>query len=164
MITSAKVLDHISVTVSDLDRSLGFYRDLLGLKEVERHRLEGDTISRMAGKANVVLDVVRLAAPETPTILLDLQQYVSPQGKVSDAKLGDVAHSHFCFGVPNLAEAYTSLKAQGAEFVSEPVSFDLGWGIVHVVFLKDPDGFIIELVQVPVELKPEGSATEHATA
>ncbi len=162
MITSAKGLDHISVTVSDLERSVAFYRDLLGLEEVERHRLEGDTISRMAGKVGVVMDVVRLAAPETPTILLDLQQYVTPKGNVSDAKLGDVAHAHFCFGVHNLADAYTFLRAQGVEFISDPVSFDLDWGIVHVVFLKDPDGFILELVQVPVEKKADSSDGEHA--
>ena len=53
MINSVNVLDHISVTVSDLERSLAFYRDLLGLREVERHRLDGDTISKMAGHARV---------------------------------------------------------------------------------------------------------------
>jgi hypothetical protein len=44
--------------------------------------------------------------------------------------------------------------AKGVEFISEPVSFDLEWGIVHVVFFKDPDGFILELVQSPIEMKP----------
>src|ERR1700676_4612233 len=96
MSTSVTVLDHIAVTVSDLDRSLRFYRDLLGMREVERHRLEGDTISTMAGKPGVVMQVVRLVAPETPGIQLDLQQYLTPKGKVSDAKLGDSAHAHFC--------------------------------------------------------------------
>jgi catechol 2,3-dioxygenase-like lactoylglutathione lyase family enzyme len=133
---------------------LAFYRDLLGLKEVERHLLEGETISKMAGKPGVVMQVVRLAAPDTPNILLDLQQYLTPPGKVSTAKLGDVAHSHFCYGVPDVWGAYRELKAKGIEFVSEPVSFDLDFGIVHVVFMKDPDGFIIELVQSPIEKKP----------
>lgn len=154
MINSVNILDHISVTVSDLERSLAFYRDMLGLKEVERHLLEGETISRMAGKKDVVMQVVRLAAPETPNILLDLQQYVHPQGSVSTAKLGDAAHSHFCFGVPDVRRAYEELMAKGVEFLSEPVSFDLEWGIVHVVFFKDPDGFILELVQSPIEMKP----------
>lgn len=162
MLQSINVLDHISVTVSDLERSLAFYRDLLGLKEVERHLLEGETISTMAGKPDVRLQVVRLAAPDTPGVLLDLQQYLHPQGKVSDAKLGDTAHSHFCFGVPNVAEAYAALRARGVEFISAPVSFDLGWGIVHVVFFKDPDGFILELVQSPIELKPGHTAPGHA--
>ena len=156
MINSVNILDHVSVTVSDMDRSLGFYCDLLGLKEVERHRLEGETISKMAGKPDVIMEVVRLEAPETPGVMLDLQQYVTPQSKVSDAQLGDVAHSHFCFGVPDVWAAYRDLKAKGVEFVSEPVSFDLEWGIVYVVFFKDPDGFVLELMQVPIEKKEPG--------
>jgi catechol 2,3-dioxygenase-like lactoylglutathione lyase family enzyme len=155
MDTSVTVLDHISVTVSDMDRSLAFYRDLLGLKEVERHRLEGETISRMAGKPGVVMEVVRLAPQDSAGPLLDLQQYLEPEGKVSNAMLGDVGHAHFCFGVPNLKEAYRELSARGVEFVSSPVQFDLGWGILDVVFLKDPDGFVLELVGVPEPKSPE---------
>ena len=153
MIHSVNILDHVAVTVSDMERSLAFYCDLLGLKEVERHHLEGETISKMAGKPDVIMEVVRLEAPETPGVLLDLQQYVTPEGRVSDAQLGDVAHSHFCFGVPDVWAAYKDLTSKGVEFVSEPVSFDLEWGIVYVVFFKDPDGFILELMQVPVEKK-----------
>lgn len=153
MITSVNILDHVSITVSDMNRSLAFYCDTLGLKEVERHHLEGDTISKMAGKPGVIMEVVRLIAPETPGIMLDLQQYVVPEGRVSDAQLGDVAHSHLCFGVPDVWAAYQDLKAKGVEFISEPVSFDLDWGIVYVVFFKDPDGFILELMQVPIEKK-----------
>lgn len=156
MINSVNILDHVSVTVSDMERSLAFYCDLLGLKEVERHRLEGETISKMAGKPDVIMEVVRLEAPETPGVMLDLQQYVVPEGKVSDAQLGDIAHSHFCFGVPDMWAAYKDLTAKGVQFVSEPVSFDLEWGIVYVVFFKDPDGFILELMQVPVAKKDSG--------
>ena len=153
MINSVNILDHVSVTVSDMERSLAFYCDLLGMKEVERHHLEGETISKMAGKPDVIMEVVRLEAPETPGVMLDLQQYVAPEGKVSDAQLGDVAHSHLCFGVLDVWAAYEDLTAKGVEFVSEPVSFDLEWGIVYVVFFKDPDGFILELMQVPIEKK-----------
>ena len=147
------ILDHISVTVSDMERSLEFYCGLLGMEEVERHRLEGDTISRMAGKPEVVMQVVRVKAPDSPRVLLDLQQYVKPAGGVSDAQLGDAAHAHFCFGVPDVWGTYREWQQRGVDFVSEPVTFDLGWGVVHVVFFKDPDGFVLELVQDPIELK-----------
>lgn len=153
MLNLVNVLDHVSVTVSDMERSLAFYRDMLGLKEVERHRLEGEGIAKMAAKEKVVMEVVRLVAPETEGIEIDLQQYVEPAGKVSDAQLGDVGHSHICLGVPNLAQAYETLSEKGVSFVSEPVSFDLGWAIVHVVFFTDPDGYVLELMQVPYETK-----------
>ena len=49
--------DHMAVTVSDMDRSLEFYCDLLGLKQDGSHHLEGETISRMADKERVVMKV-----------------------------------------------------------------------------------------------------------
>lgn len=158
---SVNVLDHISVTVSDLERSVAFYSDMLGMKVVERHLLEGETISRMTGKEGVVLQVVRLAAPDTPGILLDLQQYISPKSGVSNAKLGEAGHAHFCFGVPDVWEAYRELTAKGVEFLSEPVSFDLDWAILHVVFFTDPDGFVLELVESPIQPKPGHTVPGH---
>src|SRR5438105_3004514 len=107
----ATTTDHIAVTVSDLDRSLAFYCDLLGLREVERHHLEGTGIETMTGKPGTVMEVVRLQAPETPHVLIDLQQYHSPKGKQSDSKLGDVANAHFCFGVKGLLAAHKELSA-----------------------------------------------------
>ncbi len=146
-----KNLDHIAVTVSDLDRSLSFYCDLLGFEEIERHRLEGETIAKMAGKEGVVMQVVRLAIPETPGILVDLQLYIEPPGEVSNAVLGMSNHGHACFGVSDLDRCYRELTAAGVEFVSEPVVFDLGdeweYGALSVVFFKDPDGYILELME-----------------
>jgi len=145
----ARTFDHFAITVSDLERSLAFYRDLLGLREVERHRLEGAGIEQMTAKPGVVMQVVRLGAPDTPGILLDLQQYLSPVGRQSDSKLGDVANAHLCFGVPDLLATCRELKARGVELFSEPVTFDLDFGQVRVVFMKDPDGFVLELVEAP---------------
>jgi hypothetical protein len=41
------------------------------------------------------------------------------------------------------------------------VTFDLGWAILDVVFMKDPDGFIIELVQSPIIPKPGHTLPGH---
>jgi catechol 2,3-dioxygenase-like lactoylglutathione lyase family enzyme len=147
-------LDHVSITVSDLDRSLGFYRDALGMREVERHRLEGEGISRMAAKPGVVLDVVRLAAGPSDDLLVDLQRYVAPEGGAVDGDLGDVGHAHICFVVDDMAAAVADLREHGAELVSEPVGFTLDSGSLHVVFVRDPDGFVVELVEYPT---PSGS-------
>lgn len=147
------IFEHFALTVSDLDRSLEFYCGLMGLKEVERHRLEGEMISKMAGKEDVVMQVVRLQSPDSPDFLIDLQQYLSPEGGVSNAKLGDVGHTHICLGVKDIMETYRDLSAKGVRFVSGPVSFDLDFGVVRVVFLEDPDGSILELMEYPVQKK-----------
>ena len=142
-------LDHISLTVSSLEKSLPFYVNLLGFQESERHRLEGETISTMVGTPGVVMQVVRLKTPDGSKITLDLQQYVAPTGTISDARLGMANHSHFAFKVKDIDAIYARLKQKGAQFVSPPVVFGVDHGTVRVVFLKDPDGFILELVDSP---------------
>ena len=97
------------------------------------------------------MQVVRLAIPETPGILVDLQLYIDPAGEPSNAVLGMSNQGHFCFGVKDMDRAYRELTEAGVEFVSEPVVFDLGdeweYGALKVVFFKDPDGFILELME-----------------
>jgi catechol 2,3-dioxygenase-like lactoylglutathione lyase family enzyme len=149
MITAVTGFDHVAITVSDLDRSLEFYRDALGLQEVERHRLEGEGISAMAGKPGIVMDVVRLTTGNPPGILVDLQQYVHPEGSTSTAELGDVAHTHVCFVVSDIEVACAELRGRGVALVSDPVAFELVSGRLRVVFVKDPDGAVIELVEYP---------------
>ncbi len=145
----AKALDHVAVTVRDLEVSLAFYQGQLGLQEVARHRLEGEGISTMAGIEGVVMQVVRLVSPGTPGIQIDLQQYLAPEGKVADSELGDIRNTHIGFEVDDLDTAYERLSGNGVEFVSRPVTFDLGEeGTISVVFLKDPDGAILELSEI----------------
>ena len=141
-------LDHVAVTVSNMERSLQFYRDQLGLVVQGSHDLEGSTVSVMAGKDKVRMKVVTLACPQNSDVRIDLQQYIEPEGKQSDSLLGDIANSHICIEVQDIDEAYRKLKGNGVEFVSAPVVFDLGVnGKVSCVFFMDPDRYILELVE-----------------
>ena len=140
-------IDHVSVTVSDMDRSVAFYCDLLGLERSGTHHLTEEPIITMTNKPVVDMLVERLIAPGEPDLFVDLQQYVAPPGGVSNARLGDVAHSHISFLVDDMNEAVARLKAGGVEFVSEPVDFDLeDAGALSAVFLYDPDGYVLELM------------------
>ncbi len=64
--------------------------------------------------------------------------------------LGDVRNTHFCVQVDDIVATYDQLKANGVDFVSDPVYFDLGEdGKLGVVFFLDPDGNVLELVDYP---------------
>jgi len=142
----ARALDHIAVTVADTERSLRFYRDLLGLVQVEQHPLEGEKIQTALGLHGARARSTRLATAGTPSILIDLMEFYAPATERCIPPTGAVGSTHFCLAVDGLAAAYEDLKSKGVEFVSEPVTFELTDGSVTVVFTHDPDGNVVELV------------------
>jgi catechol 2,3-dioxygenase-like lactoylglutathione lyase family enzyme len=144
----AQGLDHIAITVSDTKRSLHFYCDLLGLEQVEQHQLEGAKIELALGVAGASAQSTRLAAKRTPSILIDLMEFRTPAQEPSLAPSGAVGSTHFCLAVEELSDAYERLQAEGVEFVSEPVTFELTEGSVTVVFTHDPDGNVVELMEM----------------
>jgi catechol 2,3-dioxygenase-like lactoylglutathione lyase family enzyme len=144
----AKALDHIAITVSDTERSLQFYRDALGLEQVEQHQLDGAKIEKALGVAGANAQSTRMAAKGTPSILIDLMEFRTPAKEPVLAPTGAVGSTHFALAVENLSEVYERLRGQGVEFVSEPVTFDLTEGSVTVVFTRDPDGNVVELVDL----------------
>jgi len=116
-------LDYIIIFVSDMQRSTGFYHDLLGLPL--RFTSSGWT-EFATGSTTIALHPARDA--EQSSI-----KGLSPAGQ---AQLG--------FHVDNLNSVYSSLQAQGVEFSMPPIQQPEG-GIVAV--LHDPDGLGITLRQ-----------------
>ena len=77
-------VDHINLVVSDLERSVHFYTELLGFKEIRRTRLEGHWIESIIGLKNVSATVVYIVAPAGEP-RLELLCYESPSGEVLPA-------------------------------------------------------------------------------
>jgi catechol 2,3-dioxygenase-like lactoylglutathione lyase family enzyme len=144
----AKALDHIAVTVSDTELSLRFYCDVLGLEQVEQHQLDGAKIEKALGVAGANAQSTRLAVKNTPSILIDLMEFRTPSQDPCLAPTGAVGSTHFCLAVDDLSGVYGRLQDAGVEFVSEPVTFELTEGSVTVVFTHDPDGNVIELMDL----------------
>lgn len=140
-------LDHLAITVSDTKRSLDFYCGLLGLEQTEQHQLAGPDIDKANGINAGRAQSTRLAAPDTPGILIDLLEYFELPKESAVAPLGRVGATHFCLSVKDLHAFCDVLGAKGVDFVSEPVEFKLEEGSVTVVFLRDPDGNYVELVE-----------------
>lgn len=143
-----KGLDHIAITVSDTPRSLDFYCGLLGLRQVEQHPLAAEDVDKASGLKLGRAQSTRLAAPDTPTILIDLLEFFELPKDSAVPQTGKIGATHFCLSVANLRGTYEELRAKGVEFVSEPINFPLEHGSVDVVFLYDPDGNSVELVEV----------------
>ena len=90
--------DHVAVTVSDTERALEFYVGKLGLRLVENHQLEGDKVDEANGLRNARAQSTRLAAPDSPDILIDLLEYYAPPGETYITPMGSVGSCHFALG------------------------------------------------------------------
>jgi catechol 2,3-dioxygenase-like lactoylglutathione lyase family enzyme len=149
-------LEHIAIQVSDLEKSRHFYGDILGLNVLEHVQHDGGAIDQMTATKGVKMIEYRCRAPKGPGpakgpgFTIDLIQWATPKSKVKKPKINDVPSAHFAFGVKDLTATVKRLRAAGVEIVSErpPVVFPPEEGSWKVIFFRDPDGFLLELIEV----------------
>jgi catechol 2,3-dioxygenase-like lactoylglutathione lyase family enzyme len=143
-----KGLFHTGITVSDLDRSIAFYRDVLGLEPDigPTDIFEGDELSRGVGVPEAKL---RLATFKLDEGTLELIQYLNPLSTVDNPMPANTLGAmHISFQVENAEETMRELSAKGVDFLS-PINVVkegplAGW---NWVYFKDPDGITMELVE-----------------
>jgi lactoylglutathione lyase len=140
--------NHVGVTVSDLSRSIAFYRDLLGFHVAyERGEVTAEYMPRLVGIPGARL---KIAGLDIPGLHLDLIEYLDPKGAPTAGPTSDVGNVHIGYTVDDLWAAYRSLSSAGVRFKSEPVSPTMGpnkggWAVYFV----DPDGVTLEMIQNP---------------
>ncbi len=138
---------HTGLTVSDLDRSIAFYRDGLGFEVSERITLDGAHIEQMTGIAGARIQIAHVQAPGHG---IELLQYLKPDGRrQSDLRPCDTGASHIAFLVENIDAVLAVLKTHGFEPMGPPQSpasgqLKGGW----VAYLRDPDNTTLELQQL----------------
>jgi len=132
---------HYGVTVSDMDEALGFYRDTLGMEEMDSLSFASEEFSKFVGVEDVDVDLVFLDANGCAVELLE---YHNPPG--GDANEGvsnnDVGAAHFCLEVDDVDAVYEDLSDE-IEFVNPPQTLSNG---AEVAYMYDPDHNIIELI------------------
>lgn len=144
-------IHHLGLTVRDLERSIHFYRDLLGMTLVRRRTTDADYIGRQTGFPGVQLSVASFKVAPDSNPSLEIVQYLTHSAVPSEHATNQPGVSHLCLRVDNLGAAYASLRDQGVPFKAEPVAITSGpnqGGVV--VYLYDPDGYTLELFEPPV--------------
>lgn len=139
-----KAIRHIGIVVSDLEKALHFYQDLLGLKVVNKMVESGNCIDKISGLKNVKVTTIKLAAGDGN--LVELLCYHSHKREIVFKKdICEIGVSHVAFTVENLDAEYKRLLRAGVKFNAPPqISPD---GYAKVTFCSDPDGNFIELVE-----------------
>ncbi|MBI2468510.1 MAG: VOC family protein [Candidatus Rokubacteria bacterium] len=142
-----EALYHVGFTVSNIERSIEFYRDVLGLSLHRRQTGTAEYLSTVTGFQNVRLEIALLKTPDGNG-MLELLQYVSHPAPPNDRETNRPGNAHVCFKVADIREACEELKRRGVRLISEPAEVTAG---VHkgalAVYLRDPDDFTIELFQ-----------------
>jgi len=143
-ITSAH---HTGLQVADLERSLAFYRDLLGFELAFRWNPQASYIGKLVGYPDVDLHAAILRQPNSD-VFLELMEYRNVERTPVDTRNANPGTAHLAFFVDDLDELYADLVAKGVDSVSEPVTPTIGPNEGgRVVYMIDPDGFRVEFIQ-----------------
>jgi catechol 2,3-dioxygenase-like lactoylglutathione lyase family enzyme len=136
-------IDHLSFTVSDLEATNAFFAKL-GFEPLRRYVSSGPAADEGTGTANADVDISWLNHPHGGPKLELLRYQNEPTGEA--AHNSQVGAAHLCLRVENVNSEYDRLSSEGVTFVSAPHSDEFG---VVWVYMRDPDGNVVELIQEP---------------
>ena len=143
-----KGVSHIAIGVRDMEKSLRFYRDLLGFQVVrdEIQKTRGTVLPALYKDPHEARRAVTLywkKGKEEAFIVLSEHTDKPVSGEA--IKLDQIGVHHFAFWVQDLPKIYQELKAKGADFVVPPTVTKTPDGNFNSAFLRDPDGILVQL-------------------
>jgi catechol 2,3-dioxygenase-like lactoylglutathione lyase family enzyme len=146
-----RAIDHVGLTVADLDRAVDFWCGRLGLRLLGRVTETGPDIAALLGEDAVELEIADLDAGDGR--IVERIRYIRPAGRPARARSGDPGSCHIALRVDDLDAAVERIQGSQARQISRHpvVLHDPGgaWDGVACCYIADPDGNIVELVQRP---------------
>ena len=162
---------HFSVTVSDVERSVRFYRDVLGMEVCwckaggKPTCIREENQSYVAGVTGYPNAHLKIAMLRHGQAMLELVEYVEPRASGIGPGTHRPGSPHIAFTVANIDEAWNVLQTQrkqwGLSFAGNgPVLVDRGPNTGgHAFYFRDPDGIAIEIVE-PNTSRTQGRTPE----
>ena len=142
-------INHVGFTVTDLDRSLKFYTEVLGCTVVFQHEKKGGYLGAIVGYPEADVRMAQVQPPGN-TARIELFEYRQPETARKDLEPRNVGNAHICFVVDDLPKMYERLLEHNVSTFSEPVEIDTGVNTGGFgLYARDPDGITIELFQPP---------------
>ena len=141
--------DHTGITVTNLERSLAFWRDVLGFELSHCAHQKGGLASEITGVAGAEIS---LAVLKTPTgHRIELLEYLAPPDRQHiKPRPCDVGSVHIALTVDDLDAVLTAIAPFGWKPAGAPQTLQSGPNAgKRVVYVRDPDGTTIEFMQPP---------------
>lgn len=138
-----KRVNHTGISVADMERSLSFYRDLLGLELIFDSDLDDiPALNAVVGMDKARGRVTWLRAGDT---MIELWQWDHPEGRSlpDDYRPADRGVTHYALETDDVDELYQRIVAAGYPANSEPLDL----GLHKTTYVRGPDGEIIEILE-----------------
>jgi catechol 2,3-dioxygenase-like lactoylglutathione lyase family enzyme len=159
-----KAVHHVGLVVRDLDQSIHFYHDVLGLPFANEPTpwFEGPELERGVGVPGARLRQVSLWVGAHST--MELIEYANrPASSTAAVPNNYLGAAHVCFKVDDVRATKADLESKGVRFYSDVNVVDdgplAGW---RWVYFSDPDGLALELVEIAYYRKDEREANAAA--
>ena len=145
-------VDSVAVSVSDLDRSVAFYRDVLGFATVSETEVAGDAYEHLYGVFGLRLRIARMQLGDET---IELGQFLAPRGRPlpQDSRSNDRWFQHIAIIVSDMDKAYAWLRRNKVEHASSGPQRLPDWNKsaagIWAFYFKDPDEHPVEVLQFP---------------
>jgi catechol 2,3-dioxygenase-like lactoylglutathione lyase family enzyme len=146
---------HFSFTVSDLDKSVAFYTELLRFELIHTQEQSNAYTRSLVGYPDAHLRIAQLVVPGQPRGLsshdLELVEYVRPKGTRGEAEICNPGAAHLALTVDDIHDRHTALTDAGVRFYSPPNVITAGVNEGgFTCYFEDLDQIVLEMVQPPV--------------
>jgi catechol 2,3-dioxygenase-like lactoylglutathione lyase family enzyme len=145
-------VETVGLTVSDMERSVAFFTNVLGFEELSGVEVLGAEYERLQGLFGLRMRVVRLKLGDEQ---IELTQYLAPEGRPipPDARSNDRSFQHVAIIVSDMAKAYARLRQHKVRHASTGPQRLPDWnrdaGGIEAFYFKDPDGHALEVLAFP---------------
>ncbi len=138
--------NHTSLTVSNLDRTIAFFRDCLGFEVTSKAPREADLTELVTGIPGAKITVAYVRGPGHSLELIEFHGPAS-RSKV-ESRACDTGAFHVAYDVDDLDGALLAFKQYDVLPVAAPITVDAGPNKgARIAFVRDPDGIMLELIQ-----------------
>lgn len=149
-----EAVDAVGMTVSDMDRSLEFYTQVLPFEKVSDVEVWGTEYEHLQGVFGLRMRIVRLRLGDES---IELTEYLTPKGRPIpvDSRSNDYWFQHVAIIVSDMDSAYQWLRQHKVQHASTGPQRLPDWnpnaGGIQAFYFKDPDGHSLEILQFPAE-------------
>lgn len=145
-------VDSVGFTVSDMDRSIGFFTEVLSFEKVADTEVAGSSYEHLQGVFGLRMRVVTLRLGDET---VELTEYLAPRGRPipADSRSHDRWFQHIAIVVSDMDRAYRHLRQHKVEHASSGPQTLPDWNVnaagIRAFYFRDGDGHHLEIIEFP---------------